>query len=135
MLSVYYKLWVDAIVLEKNKKGRGASWKAFTIIPISILMGFNLLTLLYWTSRLTHHQLPVILIVGIFNSRLLNIYISAILMFFIPFLLLNYLVIFYGNRYQELVKLYQNNNGKWYRNYALISIGLLIIPVILSAMF
>src|SRR6202012_2839039 len=123
MLSAYYKLWVDAIVSEKNKKGRGTTWKAFTIIPISILMGINLLTLLYWTSKLTHYQLPVVLIVGIFNARLLNIYISAILMYFIPFLLLNYLVIFYNSRYKELIKSYQDNKGKWYRNYALMSLG------------
>ena len=135
MLSAYYKLWVDAIVSEKNKKGRGTTWKAFTIIPISILMGINLLTLLYWTSKLTNYQLPVILVVGLFKERILNIYISAILMFFIPFFLLNYLVIFYGDRYNELIKQYQDNKGKWYRNYALISLGLLIIPFVISVMF
>ena len=135
MLSAYYKLWVDAIVSEKTKKARQSSWKAFTIVPISIIMGVNLFTLLYWTNVLTHHELPLILVISFSRDMLINIFLSAILMFFIPFLLLNYLVIFYNSRYESLVKTYKSNNGKWYRNYCLISIGILVIPFILKWIF
>ena len=135
MLNAYYKLWVDAILLERSKKGREGSWKAYTLIPISLLMGINLFTLLYWANELTKHRLPMLLIVNLFSERLLNFYISVIVMFFIPFLLLNYLVIFYNQRYEELTRLNKGSNGKLYRNYALISIGLLAIPIILKMMF
>src|ERR1700743_2575421 len=102
MLSAYYKLWVDAIVSEKTKKDRQASLKAFTIVPISIIMGINLFTILYWTNVLTHHELPLILVIAFSRDMLINIFLSAILMFFTPFLLLNYLVIFYNTRYESL---------------------------------
>ena len=135
MLSAYYKLWVDAIISEKTKKDRQSSWKAFTIVPISIMMGINLFTLLYWTSVFTHHELPLILIITFSRDTLINIFLSAILMFFIPFLLLNYLLIFYNSRYENLIKTYKANNGKWYRKYYLISIGLLVIPIIFKWIF
>lgn len=135
MLSAYYKLWVDAIVSEKTKKDRQSSWKAFTIVPISIIMGINLFTLLYWTNVLTHHELPLILVISFSRDMLINIFLSAIFMFFIPFLLLNYLAIFYNSRYESLIKTYKTNNGKWYRNYYLISIGVLVIPFILKWFF
>jgi len=135
MLNAYYKLWVDAIAFEKGKRNNEVTWKAYTLVPVSLLMGINLFTLLYWTNELTHHNLPVLLIAHIFNNRLIDIFISIIIMYFIPFLLLNYLVIFYNQRYDLLMKIYQNVNGKLYRKYAWISLGLLAIPVILKWMF
>jgi hypothetical protein len=56
-------------------------------------------------------------------------------MYFIPFFLLNYLVIFYDQRYEKLVKVYKNTNGKLYRKYTLISLGLLTVPLILKWYF
>lgn len=135
MLNAYYKLWVDAILFEKNKRNREINWKAYTLIPISLLMGINLFTILYWMNELTHHRLPVILIISAFNVKLINIFISIITMYFIPFLLLNYLAVFYGQRYNELIKIYKNNNGKLYRSYSLISIGVMAIPFILKWLF
>jgi hypothetical protein len=135
MLNAYYKLWVDAIVFEKTKRNSEVNWKAYSLVPVSLLMGINLLTLLYWTNELTHHHLPVLLIVGIFNNRLIDIFISVIVMYFIPFFLLNYLVIFYDRRYEKLVKVYKNTNGKLYRKYTLISLGLLAVPLILKWVF
>ena len=135
MLSGYYKLWVDAITSQKAKKDSEVNWKAYTIIPISILMGLNLLTLLYWLNKLTHHELPILMTAGIFHLRLINIFISVIIMFFVPFLIFNYLMIFYNNRYEELIKIYDDHNGKLYRNYALISLGILALPFILMFLF
>lgn len=135
MLNAYYKLWVDTISFEKAKRTNKDNWKAFSLVPVSLLMGINLFTLLYWTNELTHHNLPVLLVAGIFNNRLIDIFISVIIMYFIPFLILNYLVIFYNQRYEQLMKIYQNKAGKLYRNYILISLGLLAIPVILKWMF
>jgi hypothetical protein len=135
MLRAYYKLWVDAIIAQKTKRDRQSSWKAFTIVPISVMMGINLFTLLYWINVLTHHELPVILVVKFSSDTLINIFLSAILMFFVPFLLLNSLVIFYNNKFESLVKTYKANNGKWYRNYYLASIGGLVIPFALKWIF
>lgn len=43
MTNLYYKIGVDVIVYEKTKHGHLWNWKTYTIIPISVLQGFNLL--------------------------------------------------------------------------------------------
>lgn len=135
MLSTYYKIWVDAIVLEKSKKGDEGNWKAFTIIPISLLQGINLLTLIFVFRIFTHGSVPVVLSFDIFRERALNTFISGALTFFIPFVILNYLLVFYNHRYIDLLKIYNDSKGKLYRNYFFITVGVIVVPLIFKLIF
>lgn len=135
MLGLYYKIWVDAIKSIQSNKAEQASWKAYTIIPISILMGINLFTLFFWMKTLFNKNLPLFFPIVIFNAKLINSFISIIVTLFIPFVILNYLLIFNNDRYETLLKEYNSSNGKLYRNYSLISLGVLIIPFIIAKMF
>ncbi len=135
MLSIYYKIWVDAIVSERAKKGDQGSWKAFTIIPISILQGINLLTLIFVIRIITNKGIPVMLSMGMFRERAINTFFVGILTFFVPFVILNYLLIFYNERYQNLIKKYNDKQGKLYRNYFFWSAGVIVIPLLLKLIF
>jgi hypothetical protein len=135
MLSTYYKIWVDAIVLERAKKGEQGNWKAFTIIPISLLQGINLLTVIFLIRIITHKGIPVVLSLDIFRERAINTFLAGALTFFIPFVILNYLLVFYNERYQYLLKVYHDCKGKLYRNYFLWSVGIIVIPLILKLIF
>ena len=73
--------------------------------------------------------------VGIFSARPLNGFISVIITFFIPFVLLNYLLIFNKDRYKKLIEKYGPGDGKLYKKYALLTIGIAIIPVVIKVMF
>lgn len=84
---------------------------------------------------LINHNLPLIFPVHVFNALLINDFISVILTLFIPFVLLNYLLIFSNDRYKEILERYAPQNGKLYRNYALISLGVLVIPIVIAVMF
>ncbi|SDF76886.1 hypothetical protein ACQ86K_19120 [Mucilaginibacter sp. P19] len=58
MLSIYYKIWVDAVTQERTKKGENVKyWKAFTIIPLCLIQGVNLLTLLFVLRFLNGYDL------------------------------------------------------------------------------
>lgn len=135
MLSLYYKIWTDAIVTEQSKKLQKKNWKLYTLIPISLLMGINLLTFFYWMKVAINRNLPLFFGVDIFNAKPLNGFISIIITFFIPFVILNYLLIFNSNRYEELLDRYPAKQGKLYKKYTLISLGLLIIPILLQKLF
>lgn len=135
MLSTYYKIWVDAIVLEKGKKGDQGNWKAFTIIPMSLLQGINLLTLIFVLRMFTHGSVPVVVSFDIFRERALNTFIIGALTFFIPFLILNYLLVFYNHRYNHLLKTYNDSKGKLYRNYFFITVGVIVVPLIFKLIF
>lgn len=134
-MSIYYKIWVDAIVSEKNKKGDEGSWKAFTIIPMSILQGINLLTFLFLLRIISHGQVPIVLSLNIFRERALNTFLAGALTFFIPFVIINYLLVFYNQRYKLLMQEYKNRDGKLYRNYFLITVSIIVIPLLLRLIF
>lgn len=134
MLSIYYKIWVDAITQERAKKGEdGKYWKSFTIIPISLIQGVNLLTLLFFLRFFT--DIPILFTLDLTRDIAINAFMAGLLVFFIPFVLLNYLLIFYNNRYNKLMNLYPAKDSKLYRNYVLISLGIIVIPFVLKLIF
>jgi hypothetical protein len=135
MLSVYYKIWVDAITFSKQKTGEKGNWKLLTIIPISVIQGVNFLTILLWMRSLTHKETLVLFPVSIFSVGPFNTFLSILITFFIPFFILNYLLIFSNQRYKALIKIYNTKNGKLYMKYCLWSAGILIAPIILKWIF
>ena len=135
MLTLYYKIWTDAIAVTKASKTEGKNWKAFTIIPISALMGINLATILLWVRALSDREFPVILPVGLTHLVPMNTFIAIILAFFIPFLMLNYLLIFYGDRYNVLIKTYSHQHGRRYFWYIGLTLGVFVAPYVLKWIF
>jgi hypothetical protein len=135
MLSIYYKIWVDAIAFEQKKKQKETGWRTILLIIMSILQGTNLLALLFVFRWLSHRRMPIVLPVYFFNWNLFNTIVAVVLTFFVPFVLLNYLLIFYNKRYSTLLQIYPNKHGKLYRNYALISLGVIVIPLIFKFIF
>jgi hypothetical protein len=135
MLALYYKIWVDAIVTEKAKKVEARNWKLYTLIPISLLQGINLFTFFYWMKTLVNRTLPLFFPVTIFNARLINDFISIVITLFIPFVLLNYLLIFNNERYEQLMIKYKPEDKNLYKKYSLVTLGLFIIPLIIKVMF
>jgi hypothetical protein len=135
MLKLYYRIWVDAIAATKAKMAGTDSWKAYTLVPMSLLMGINLLTFFVWMHSLVSRRLPLVLPVTIFHYRLINDFISVVTTLFIPFVLLNYLLIFNNNRYEQLLTKYPPQNGKLYKKYTLISLGILAIPIMIVVFY
>jgi len=135
MFRLYYRIWVDAIVFEQSKKSQKRSFKFYTLIPISLLQGINLFTFFYWMKVLVNRNLPLFFGVDIFNARPINGFISILLTLFIPFVILNYLLIFSNDKYVDLIKKYPYQKGKLYRRYVLNTMGIFIIPIIIQKMF
>ena len=135
MLSGYYKIWADAIALEKANKERRDSWKLFTIIPMSVLQGINLFTLLVLIRALSQKRYPIVFPMDVFKGRGYNSVLSIILTYFLPFVIINYLLIFYNNRYEKLINKFGDRKGKLYKTYALVSIAIIGIPYVLISIF
>lgn len=135
MLTLYYRIWADAIIAGRARRANGGSWKLFTIVPMSLLEGVNLFTLFLWMKVLVNRNLPLVLPVDIFNNRIINGAVSILVTFFIPFVLLNYLVLFVNNNYEFVLKKYHGEKGRLYKKYALISLGVLLVPIIIVALY
>ncbi|WP_428330977.1 hypothetical protein [Mucilaginibacter sp.] len=135
MFKIYYRVWADAIVAEQAKKVEKRNWKLYTLIPMSIVMGINLLTFFYWMKVLVNRNLPLFIGVNIFNAKPINSFISVVCTFIIPFIILNYLIVFNNDIYNYILHTYHAEGGKLYRKYVLYSLGLCIIPVLIKVMF
>jgi len=135
MLSIYYKIWVDAIVFEQTKNGQRRNWKIYTLIPISLFQGINLLTLFFAVSAITKKHISIFLDINFFNFKPLNQLFSSSITLFFPFIILNYFLVLYNNKYEYLIEKYKYYNGKLYLGYFLFTGGILIIPIFIGIIF
>jgi len=124
-------IWVDAIVYEKAKYGHMRNWKTYTLIPISILQGINLLTIFFWLS-IFNIKIDIFLDFDLFPGNMIDGFLSGIITLFIPFIFLNWILIFRGKRYEKLIKKYRYSKGNIYLMYFLMSIGIFILPIIIG---
>lgn len=131
MKNFYYKIWVDAIVYEKTKYGHMRNWKTYTLIPISVLQGVNLLTIFFWLSTF-NLKIDIFLDFDLFPGKMIDGFLSGFITLFLPFILLNWLIIFRGERYENLIKKYDYKKGKLYLIYFLTTIGVFILPIIIG---
>jgi len=122
-----------AITQERAKKGTDGNWKAFTIIPISLIQGVNLLTFLFILRFFA--DIPILFTIDLTRDKAINAFIAGLLVFFTPFVILNYLLIFYNDRYNKLMNLYPSRGSKLYRNYVLVSLGIIVILFVLKLIF
>lgn len=131
MLSLYYRIWVDLIKRAKIQPGNREKWPIGAMIFMSIAM----------TSNFT-------LIMTILQKQLLGFYfyyleltflpnyaatlISFIILFFLPWVLINYFLIFYRQKYKSLLKKYPSKEGRLFLTYFLISMFSPIVLIILG---
>lgn len=133
MTNIYYQIWADAIRATKKKDAE--QWKVATLIPMSILHGVNLLAILFVLRGILGRQWPLFVPVKIFGDVILNDAVSIILTFIIPFLIFNYLLIFSNNRYCRIMRFYKGKNGRLYKLYILVSLGIIVIPFAFKLIF
>ena len=136
MLKLYNRIWVDAIAAARHSNTESENWKIVTIIPMSALQAANLFTILYWLKVLVNRNLPLFVGFEIFSYRALNsFFIGVILTYVVPFVIINYLLIFSNDRYKILMTNYKDRSGKLYKKYVFITLGLALVPLILKVMF
>ena len=135
MFNWYYKVWAEVINSERAENPERKNWKIYTLIPVSILQAINLFTFLYWLNVIFKGHLPLFAPVHFFNAFAINSGISIIITYFIPFLLLNYLLIFSYDQYITITERYKDGTIKVYKQYAIWTIGLCFIPLLAKILF
>jgi hypothetical protein len=69
------------------------------------------------------------------NLNPLNTIISLVLTFFLPFVIFNYLLILYDDRYLMLMQTYRPRSGRRYFWYIGLSLGIFVLPYVLKILF
>ena len=126
-MNIYYKIWVDCIVRLKSLPRNKDNWELKSMILMSVGMTFNFALFMailqrnilgYYFYKLDFTFLP----------QRTGIALSFILLFILPCVIINYVLIFRKRRYEKLIEKYSYYNGKLVLVYILIS---MFLPIIL----
>jgi hypothetical protein len=129
-MKLYYKIWVDLIYLAKNNPLRKEDWKCMVQIYMAMAMAIKLAFIVSIIQRNVLHFYFYDL--NIFNNQVINNLFSFFILFFLPPVIINYLLIFKNNKYQILVEKYKSYNGKLFAAYFFISFFIPLIIFIIA---
>ena len=132
-MKLYYRIWVDCITRLRSIEANKDNWQIKGIVMMSTAMTFNfvLLMVIFQKNILDYifYEINIPVLSG-FQNYILTI----LILYFLPCVIINYLVIFRNKRYEKLLKKYPYSNGKFIVAYILISLFLPIV-LLLIAMF
>ena len=128
MMGIYYRIWVDCIKRARSIPKNKQNWAWGCLFFGTISMAFNLVLIMFVLQKYVLGYFFYVLIMD-FLPRQIDYLLNFLILFFLPCMGLNYLLIFKKNRYEELLKKYPYYNGKLFLTYFIISIFLPIILV------
>lgn len=132
MKNLYYSIWVDAILRIKENPLRKEDWKWMSQIIIATFMSLNIVFFQFVLITLGVLDKFFMLDINWFKVEKLNNLISYFTLYILPFLLLNYVLIFHKYKYKELIKIYPYKEGKWIANYVYFSAGSVLLYIFVT---
>jgi hypothetical protein len=127
ILEIYYKIWVDGITKLRSVPGNKGMWKFYSMVFMSMAMAIMFAFLMAIFQRNILGYSFYFINIDIFPGENLDAFVSGFIRFVLPFLALNYFLIFYKKRYEKLIVRYKAYDGKLFLSYFLASI---FIPLV-----
>jgi len=130
-MNWYYEIWADAIEkAEKTNSYKTHRDKMFTLLSIfSLAQGFNLQT--FFIAISPFWKIDSLIKLDIFPGNVMDKLVASLLTFYLPFVIVNYFLIFYKKKYMaHTVRKRINTGGKLFMLYFVFSILLFFIVMI-----
>ncbi len=135
-MKYYYTLWSDAINWSRSSIRTIGIWKLHTLGIITLSMSINLGVLSVILQKLLSKKIALFYIeLAVTNSQSVNRFLGAILLFYMPPLLLNYFLIFNYKKWDIIRKKYPHRNGKIYKGYVFLSFSPILILFIVAVLY
>ena len=131
MRNPYYLVWADSIYRIKKYKPNEKNWGIIIFIINTTINALNFWTIVIWLKIFNIYNLPLIYI-DLFPGHLLNESLSFFVEFAFPFIIVNYSLVFYKNKYKKIVEMYPNPQKKYAFYYSVISLSIAFISGILQ---
>ena len=119
MLGLYYKIWVDCIKRAREQANR-KNWPALTMPSITMAMAFNFVFIMTILEKFVFKNYFYKFDLSFLPLRLNNI-LTYLILFILPCVVINYVLIFRDKRYEKLLRSYPYYNGKMFGIYLVIS--------------
>lgn len=132
-MGIYYRIWMDCITRLKSRNANKDNWQAKSMLIMSTAMVFNLVVLMIIFQKKIlgyyFYELNVSFLSGHENYIL-----TMLVLYILPCVSMNYLLIFRGKRYEKLLEKYSYNNGNLILVYFLTSMFLPIIFLLIGVL-
>ena len=111
---------------------RQEDWKWMVQIYTTITMALNLMFLLAILQRNIFNFSFYDIEINLFPVKILNDLLSGFILFFLPPLLINYLLIFKNKKYLDLIEKYKSENGNYFFRYFFTSLFSPLVVLIIA---
>lgn len=133
LLKYYYKIWVDIILFEQIKNKNHTNWQFISMVFITGAQSLNYITF-FMFLMLFGIKVDIIIDIDILPTERLNTALSGLISPILPFVVLNYFLIFKDRKYLKLIERYEYKKGKLALPYFIISFILFFVPVIIYSL-
>lgn len=127
--NIYYIIWSDTILSYKKHHQDRIDWKLLLFLMSSV-NGINLWIVLVWLKYLKILSIPA-LEFDFFSGYTLDSSLSFAIQFVLPFIIINYSLVFYKKRYLKIVEKYPNPKKKYSFIYMMAVIWIALFSAIL----
>ncbi|WP_026770576.1 hypothetical protein [Asinibacterium sp. OR53] len=127
MFDLFYKIWMDCIRRAKQQSANKESWQLGTMIFMTLAMSANFILAMTVLEKLVFKKYFYKIDLPFLPTRINNL-LAYLLLFILPCIIANYLLIFRKKRYEKLLPRYKYYNGKVFLTYFLIS---MFLPIVL----
>jgi hypothetical protein len=118
-MKVYYLIWVDSILAFK-KNHPGKDWKLRVFSIITFVNGLN-----FWSviSLFKIFEVPTFMDnIPVAHGSRAFLGLVFFVQYVLVFVIINYVLVFYNNNYERLIRKYQSKNGRLALAYCLSSL-------------
>lgn len=134
MKNPYYEIWSDAIQSGRKHNPDDKHWKINIFGMLTFIDSILLWTITIWTKYFNILEWPLIHI-RFFPGTVLNHFFSYLISYAWPFVILNYFLIFYRDRYKKILDKYPSRKGKVVMAYVLSVLVVGLITALIYGIF
>lgn len=116
MLRLYYTIWVDCIRKLKVQPENKGNWQIKAMIFMTLSMSANFILIMTILEKKVFQTYFYKIDFSFLPTRINNL-IAYLLLFILPCIVINYLLIFRNKRYERLLLKYRYFNGKLFLSY------------------
>lgn len=100
MKNLYYKIWVDAILKIKENPLRKEDWRWIVQALMGMLLSINIIFIMALLQRNIFNIYFYTLNINYFNNKKNNLLFDFFILYYLPSLIINYLLIFRKKKIQ-----------------------------------
>lgn len=120
MKKLYYLIWSDAISSIRKHHPEKKTWKNEVYILVTFIHSINF-WILFMVLKFINVEIPVINI-NLFLGDSIDSFLGFIMTFAWPFLLLNFFLVFYKDKYKRILQKYPTKRRSYAFGYSMVVI-------------